>query len=167
VGKTNIYAITKDGHLVQMWDTNQWNLDWPAEYNYLQTKVSNFQGSPAVFATNTALGKKRIYAIDANQKLWQMWDDASWHVGTPPNAPNSPNPAGQKFLPSEPPPLAIPGPLTTGAQLTRALVAFPSNPLQGQGTVFGIIIGQVFAQMWNVGTGDGSWVVGVPTPPSK
>ena len=164
-GKKCIYAITADGHLVQMWDTNQWNLDWPAEYGYLATKVSNFRGSPAVFPTDPANRKKRIYAIDANGKLWQMWDDTAWHVANPRNAANSPNIGAQTFLPSEPAPSAIPAPLATGAQFTRALVAFPSNPPQGQGSVFGIITGNVFAQMWNIGAGDGSWVAGLPTPP--
>jgi hypothetical protein len=29
--KKNIYAITTDGRLAQIWDTNQWNVDFPAE----------------------------------------------------------------------------------------------------------------------------------------
>jgi hypothetical protein len=29
--KKDIYAITTDGRLAQIWDTNQWNLDFPAE----------------------------------------------------------------------------------------------------------------------------------------
>ena len=29
--KKSVYAVTTDGRLVQIWDTSQWNLSFPAE----------------------------------------------------------------------------------------------------------------------------------------
>jgi hypothetical protein len=76
-----IYAITTDGRLAQIWDTDRWWMDFPAEQAGF-TDV-RFQGSPAVFPTNAAGFEKGIYAITTDGKLAQIWDTDRWWMDFP------------------------------------------------------------------------------------
>jgi hypothetical protein len=81
--KKSIYAIATDGRLIQLWDTDIWNLNYPAEF---VDPVVRFQGSPAVFAVNTANEgntKKSIYAITTGGSLAQVWDTDKWNLDYP------------------------------------------------------------------------------------
>ncbi|UVE19162.1 S8 family serine peptidase [Pseudomonas sp. LS44] len=79
--KKSIYAITTDGRLAQIWDTNQWNLDFPAERSgFADLK---FQGSIAVFPTDAGSNKKSIYAITTDGQLAQIWDTNQWNLDFP------------------------------------------------------------------------------------
>jgi hypothetical protein len=70
--KKAIYAITTDGRLAQLWDTDRWNLDFPAE-GAGQAGL-RFQNGPAVFPTNAAADKKAIYVVTTDGRLAQLWD---------------------------------------------------------------------------------------------
>jgi hypothetical protein len=71
--KKSIYVLTADGRLAQVWDTDHWNLDFPAE---LAGQAGlRFKDSIAVFPTNAADNKKSIYVLTADGRLAQVWDD--------------------------------------------------------------------------------------------
>ena len=79
--KKAIYAITTDGRLAQIWDSNRWELDFPAELaGHAQLR---FQGIPAVFPTNAEDNKKSIYAITTDGRLAQVWDTNQWKLDFP------------------------------------------------------------------------------------
>ena len=88
-GKKSIYIITADHRLAQLWDTDAWNGDFPAE-NADAAKL-RFQGNPAVFARQNQPdaegGKKSVYAITTDGRLAQLWDTATWHADFPAEAP--------------------------------------------------------------------------------
>ncbi|MGE0729408.1 MAG: hypothetical protein AB7O92_12200 [Acidimicrobiia bacterium] len=79
--KKSIYAITTDGRLAQLWDTDQWNLDSPAELAGQQNL--RFQGTPAVMPTTHGPNKKSIYAITTDGRLAQLWDTDQWQLDFP------------------------------------------------------------------------------------
>jgi hypothetical protein len=79
--ETSVYAITNDGRLAQLWDTNVWNLDFPAEL--AGQGGLRFQGSPAVFERDPAANKKSIYAITNDGRLAQLWDTNVWNLDFP------------------------------------------------------------------------------------
>jgi hypothetical protein len=79
--KKSIYAITTDGRLAQVWDTNHWNLDFPAEL--AGNSSLRFQGIVAVFPTNAAANKKSIYAVTTDGRLAQVWDTERWNLDFP------------------------------------------------------------------------------------
>ena len=76
--KKSIYAITTDGRLAQLWDTTQWNVDFPAE----ATSQPNlrFQGGPAVFGRDAAGNKKSLYVVTTDGRLAQLWDTTQGKV---------------------------------------------------------------------------------------
>lgn len=90
-GKKSIYIITSDGRLAQLWDTDAWNGDFPAE----NTAAANlrFQGNPAVFARQNQPdaegGKKSVYTITTDGRLVQLWDTTTWHADFPAEAPGA------------------------------------------------------------------------------
>jgi subtilisin family serine protease len=79
--KKSIYAITTDGRLAQLWDSTQWNIDFPAE----ATSQPNlrFQDSPAVFGRDPAGNKKSLYVVTTDGRLAQLWDSTQWKVDFP------------------------------------------------------------------------------------
>jgi len=79
--KKSIYAITNNGRLAQIWDTDRWNLDFPAEA--AGRPRLRFEGTPAVFPTNAAANKKSIYAVTNNGRLAQIWDTDRWNLDFP------------------------------------------------------------------------------------
>ena len=79
--KKSIYLVTTDGRLAQVWDTNRWNLDFPAES--AGQRVLRFQGNPAVFPTNAAANKKSIYLLTTDGRLAQVWDTDHWNLDFP------------------------------------------------------------------------------------
>jgi Astacin (Peptidase family M12A) len=80
--KKSIYVITRDGRLAQVWDTDRWNLDFPAEL--AGHGELRFQGTPAVFPTNAPANKKSIYLITVDGRLAQVWDtDGGWNLEFP------------------------------------------------------------------------------------
>ena len=87
--KKSLYAITADGRLIQVWDTSQWNHDFPAAAAGQPTL--RFQGSPAVFGRDPAGNKKSIYAITTDGRLAQIWDTTQWNIDFPAEATNQPN----------------------------------------------------------------------------
>ena len=58
--KKVICAVTNDGRLAQIWDSDRWNVDFPAAAAGQQNL--RFQGAPAVFPTNASARKKSIYS---------------------------------------------------------------------------------------------------------
>jgi hypothetical protein len=86
-GKKSIYVITTDGRLVQLWDTDRWNLDFPAEEaNNGQFASLRFQGSPAVVnrgGPDATGGKKSIYVVATDGRLVQLWDSDVWNLDFP------------------------------------------------------------------------------------
>ncbi|WP_315820772.1 hypothetical protein [Paraflavitalea speifideaquila] len=79
--KKSIYAISTDGRLAQIWDTDHWNLDFPAESaGHGQLR---FQGLAAVFPTNAEDNKKSIYAITTDGRMTQIWDTNHWNLDFP------------------------------------------------------------------------------------
>jgi hypothetical protein len=79
--KKSIYAVTTDGRLAQIWDTNHWHLDFPAES--AGHPDLRFAGSPAVLIRNIGQNKKAIYALTTDGRLAQMWDTNHWHLDFP------------------------------------------------------------------------------------
>ena len=79
--KKSLYAITTDGRLAQIWDTDRWNLDFPVE-NTSQAGL-RFGGDPAVFGRDAAGDKKSIYAVTFDERLAQIWDTDGWNVDFP------------------------------------------------------------------------------------
>ncbi|MEV0665423.1 hypothetical protein ACIBI3_33500 [Actinomadura luteofluorescens] len=79
--KKSIYAMTADGRLAQIWDTNRWNIDFPAEL--AGQPGLRFTGSPAVFGRDIAHNKKSIYAITTDGQLAQIWDTNRWNIDFP------------------------------------------------------------------------------------
>jgi hypothetical protein len=86
-----VYAITIDGRLAQIWDTDRgWSLDFPAEA--AGSPTLRFQGSPAVFGRDLVGNKKSVYALTTDGRLAQMWDtDAGWSLDFPAEAAGSPS----------------------------------------------------------------------------
>ncbi|WP_315820771.1 hypothetical protein [Paraflavitalea speifideaquila] len=79
--KKSIYVVSNHGRLYQLWDTDHWNLDFPAELaGHTQLR---FQQFPAVFATNEEDNKKSIYAITTDGRLAQIWDTDHWNLDFP------------------------------------------------------------------------------------
>ena len=70
--RKSLYAITTDGRLIQVWDTTQWNHDFPAAA--AGQPNLRFQGSPAVFGRDPADDKKSIYAVTTQGRLAQLFD---------------------------------------------------------------------------------------------
>jgi subtilisin family serine protease len=79
--KKSIYVLTTEGRLAQVWDTHQWNLDFPAEL--AGQPDLRFQGSPAVFPTDAGANKKSIYAVTTDGRLAQVWDTDHWNLDFP------------------------------------------------------------------------------------
>jgi hypothetical protein len=79
--KKSLYAITTDGRLAQIWDTNKWNLDFPAELS--GNPGLRFTGSPAVFGRDSAGNKKSLYAVTTDGRLAQVWDTDKWNLDFP------------------------------------------------------------------------------------
>ncbi|MEU9841770.1 hypothetical protein AB0C69_21370 [Actinomadura sp. NPDC048032] len=79
--KKSIYAVTFDERLVQIWDTDGWNVDFPAERTD-QPDV-RFRQTPAVFVRETAGDKKSIYAVTSEGRLAQVWDTDRWNIDFP------------------------------------------------------------------------------------
>ena len=79
--KKSIYVLTTDGRLAQIWDTDRWNLDFPAET--AGQRGLRFQGSPAVFPTNAGGNKKSIYVLTTDGRLAQIWDTDRWNLDFP------------------------------------------------------------------------------------
>src|SRR6187549_2390837 len=77
----SIYAVTTDGRLAQIWNTAQWNLDFPADL--AGCSDLRFQPGLAVFATNAAANKKSIYAVTTDGRLAQIWDTNTWNLDFP------------------------------------------------------------------------------------
>jgi hypothetical protein len=82
--KKSIYVLTTDGRLAQIWDTDRWNLDFPAET--AGQRGLHFQGSPAVFPTNAGGNKKSIYVLTTDGRLAQIWDTDRWNLDFPAEA---------------------------------------------------------------------------------
>ena len=79
--KKSIYVVTSDGRLAQLWDTDRWNLDFPAELG--GQAGLRFQGSPAVFGRDLAGNKKSIYVVTNDARLAQLWDTDRWNLDFP------------------------------------------------------------------------------------
>jgi len=80
--KKSLYAVTTDGRLAQVWDTNRWNLDFPAEL--AGRGDLRFAGSPAVLGRDAAHNKKAVYAVTIDGHLAQLWDtDRGWRLDFP------------------------------------------------------------------------------------
>ena len=79
--KKSIYVVVNDGHLAQVWDTDQWNLDFPAEL--AGQPGLRFQADPAVFGRDAGANKKSLYAITADGRLAQVWDTDRWNLDFP------------------------------------------------------------------------------------
>ena len=82
--KKSIYLLTTDGRLAQVWDTDRWHLDFPAEA--AGQGGLRFQNGVAVFATNASANKKSIYAITTDGRLAQVWDTGRWNLDFPAEA---------------------------------------------------------------------------------
>ena len=77
----SIYVVTSDGRLAQLWDTDRWNLDFPAELG--GQPGLRFQGSPAVFGRDLAANTKSIYVVTSDGRLAQLWDTDRWNLDFP------------------------------------------------------------------------------------
>jgi hypothetical protein len=79
--KKAIFAITTDGRLVQLWDTDRWNIGFPAELAG-QAGI-RFQGAPAACPTDFGNNKKAILVVTTDGRLAQVWDADRWHLDFP------------------------------------------------------------------------------------
>jgi hypothetical protein len=79
--KKSIYLVTTDDRLVQLWDTDRWHLDFPAE---LAGQAGlRFKGGAAVFPTDAGDNKKSIYVLTRDGRLAQLWDSDGWNLDFP------------------------------------------------------------------------------------
>ncbi|MFA5179674.1 MAG: hypothetical protein WC405_00010 [Syntrophales bacterium] len=122
--KKSIYLLTTDGRLAQIWDTDRWLLDFPAE-KAGQGEL-RFQGSPAVFPTNAAGNKKSIYAITADGRLAQVWDSDRWILDFPAEK------AGQGEL-----------------RFQDSPAVFPDNAAENKKSIYAITTDGRLAQIWD------------------
>ena len=79
--RKSIYAVTTDGRLAQVWDTDRWNLDFPAEL--AGQPALRFQPGVAVFGRDAAENRKSIYAVTTDGRLAQVWDTDRWNLDFP------------------------------------------------------------------------------------
>jgi hypothetical protein len=79
--KKTIIAVTADGRLAQLWDTDRWNLSFPAELAGLPVKVK--WSSVAVVVRDPIANKKTIVAVDGDGSLVQLWDTDQWNMSFP------------------------------------------------------------------------------------
>ena len=122
--KKSIYAITTDGRLAQVWDTDCWNLDFPADK--AGQGALRFQGNPAVFPTNAAENKKSIYAITTDGRLAQVWDPDRWILDFPAEK------AGQG-----------------GLRFQNGVAVFPTNAAGNKKSIYAITADGRLAQIWD------------------
>jgi hypothetical protein len=78
--KKAIYVVTNNGKLAQIWDTNKWNISFPAE---LAGYAGKFIGGVAAFSTDETNFKKALYAVTEDRRLTQIWDTSSWNISFP------------------------------------------------------------------------------------
>ena len=79
--KVLLHAVTTDGRLVQIYDTDKWHLGFPAEH--AGHSDLRFKGSPAVFGRDCTGNKVALYAVTTDGRLAQIWDTDRWHLDFP------------------------------------------------------------------------------------
>ncbi len=79
--KKSVFVATSDGRLAQIWDTNQWNLDFPIDVEQsTRARISSRAfgvALPSAFATSTGRNLKSIYCVASDGNLVQVWDRPS------------------------------------------------------------------------------------------
>jgi predicted nucleic acid-binding protein len=122
--KKSIYLVTTDGRLAQIWDTDRWNLDFPAELS--GNGGLRFEGSPAVFPTDAAANKKSIYVVTRDGRLAQLWDTDHWNLDFPAEA------AGHADL-----------------RFQGAVAVFPTNAGANKKSIYLLTTDGRLAQLWD------------------
>ncbi|HET7544088.1 MAG TPA: papain-like cysteine protease family protein [Polyangiaceae bacterium] len=122
--KKSIYAVTTDGRLAQIWDTDQWNVDFPVEL--AGQGGLRFQSGLAVFPTNAAANKKSIYAVTTDGRLAQVWDTNQWNLDFPAEL------AGQG-----------------GLRFQSVLAVFPTNAAANKKSIYAVTTDGRLAQVWD------------------
>jgi hypothetical protein len=131
----SLYAVTTTGRLAQIWDTNNWNIDFPAEAT--DQPSHKFKGSPAVFGRDPTRNTKSLYAVTTNGRLAQIWDDAQgWHIDFP--AEN----AGQP-----------------GLQFEGSPAVFGRDPARNTKSLYAVTTNGRLAQIWDDAQG---WHIDFP-----
>jgi hypothetical protein len=79
--KKNIFGVTDDGRLAQLWDENMWRLDFPAE----RTPAGGlrFIGTPSAAFRDQGDNQKTIITITTDGRLAQLWDEDRWNLDFP------------------------------------------------------------------------------------
>ncbi|HSA62293.1 MAG TPA: hypothetical protein VLE03_08645, partial [Nitrospiraceae bacterium] len=70
-------VLTTDGRLGQVWDTDRWNLDFPADLSVSCGKSKKFVGNQAAFPVSPE--KKWILLLTDTGRLMQLWDTDVWN----------------------------------------------------------------------------------------
>jgi hypothetical protein len=133
-GRKAIYAVTTDGRLAQIWDTNKWNVDFPAELADPPFNNLRFQDSIAAFPTGS--GRKAIYAVTTDGRLAQIWDTNKWNVDFP---------------------AELAGPPFNNLRFHKGIATFPTG--SGRKTIYAITGDGRLAQIWDTN----KWNVDFPT----
>lgn len=139
--KKSIYAITVEGRLAQIWDTDVWNIDYPAEIS--GHPDLRFMGSPAVFPTHAEKNEKSIYALTSDGRLAQIWDNnpggAGWHLDFPAELAGYP-----------------------GMRFKSGPVAFVVDPRRNLKSIYAITTDGRLAQIWDYARGVRQWNLDFP-----
>ncbi len=128
--KKSLYAITTDGRLAQIWDTDVWNLDFPAEQTNTPTNAAlRFQPGVGVFGRDSVNNKKSLYAITTDGRLAQIWDTDTWNMDFPAEKTNIPGNAGLRF--------------------THLVRVFGRDPVNNKKSLYAITTDGRLAQIWD------------------
>lgn len=121
--KKLIYALTTDGNLVQVWDTdtNKWLIDNPAKMSGYDRP---FQGIPAAFLADPTIPTRSIYALTKEEgRLMQVWntDASTWAHGFP----------------------------QQGLRFQNGVAVFPTDAKNNKKSIYGITTSDELVHMWD------------------